>query len=87
MSVLTALIKKDLRLLVRDRLAAILLVVMPLLFIALLGMLLGEGFGQKPDNTLRISLVDLDAGQGLDGQSWGSLVRRDLEETPGIRLE
>jgi len=87
MSVLTALIKKDLRLLLRDRLAAILLVVMPLLFIALLGMLLGEGFGQKPDNTLRISLVDLDDGEGLDGQSWGSLVRRDLEETPGIRLE
>ena len=54
---LRALIQKEFRLLVRDRLSAVLLLVMPFLFILVLGLLLGEGFGQKPDNRLRISLV------------------------------
>jgi ABC-type Na+ efflux pump permease subunit len=53
---------KDLRLLVRDPKAAIILLAMPFLFILVLGMSLGEGFGQKPDDRLRISLVDLDQG-------------------------
>src|SRR5262245_43812207 len=35
---------------------------MPLLFVLLLGLLLGEGFGQKPDDRLRVSIVDLDEG-------------------------
>ena len=59
---LRALVQKEFRLLVRDRLSAILLIVMPLVFILLLGLLLGEGFGQKPDNRLRISLVSEDLG-------------------------
>jgi ABC-2 type transport system permease protein len=54
--------KKELRLLVRDPRAAIVLVVMPFLFILVLGLSLGEGFGQKPDERLRVSLVDLDEG-------------------------
>jgi ABC-2 type transport system permease protein len=82
-----SLAKKELRLLVRDRVSAVLLVGMPLLFILVLGLLLGEGFGQKPDDTLRISLVDLDAGRGLGGKPWSYWVRTDLEETPGIRIE
>jgi ABC-type multidrug transport system permease subunit len=82
-----ALIKKELRLLLRDRVAAVLLVGMPLLFILVLGLLLGEGFGQKPDDTLRVTLVDLDRGTGLKGKSWAYWVRKDLVETPGIRLE
>jgi ABC-type multidrug transport system permease subunit len=57
-----ALVKKELRLLLRDRVAAILLLGMPLLFILVLGLLLGEGFGQKSDDKLRISVVDLDEG-------------------------
>src|SRR5947208_16319966 len=57
-----ALVKKELRLLLRDRLAAILLLGMPLIFILVLGLLLGEGFGQKPDDRLRFSLVDQDQG-------------------------
>src|SRR5262249_4502788 len=44
-------------------------------------------FGQKPDETLRISIVDLDAGTGLAGKPWAHWVRQDLRETPGIRLE
>ncbi len=59
------LAKKELRLLLRDRMAAGLLLFMPLLFILILGLLLGESFGQKPDDTLRISIVDLDRGPGV----------------------
>jgi ABC-type Na+ efflux pump permease subunit len=53
---------KDLRLLMRDRRALVILLVMPLIFILVLGLSLGEGFGQKPDDRLRVSLVDLDQG-------------------------
>lgn len=56
------LAKKELRLLSRDRLGFTLLFVMPLLFVLILGLLTGEGFGQKPDTRLRISLLDLDKG-------------------------
>jgi len=56
------LAKKELRLLLRDRLSAAILLLMPLLIILALGLLTGEGFGQKPDNRLRISLVDEDLG-------------------------
>jgi ABC-type multidrug transport system permease subunit len=57
-----ALVKKEFRLLLRDRLSAGILIGMPLLFILLLGLLLGEGFGQKPDDRLRVSLVSEDLG-------------------------
>jgi ABC-type multidrug transport system permease subunit len=87
MHVIRTLAKKELRLLVRDPLAVGVLLGMPLLFILVLGLLLGESFGQKPDDTLRISLVDLDRGKGLQGKSWGEWVRQDLKETPGIRIE
>jgi ABC-type multidrug transport system permease subunit len=87
MRVVWTLARKELRLLLRDRLAAGLLVGMPLLFILVLGLLLGEGFGQKPDDTLRISIVDADRGKGLKGKPWSYWVYQDLKETPGIRLE
>jgi ABC-2 type transport system permease protein len=87
MRVIWTLAKKELRLLLRDRLAAGLLLGMPLLFILVLGLLLGEGFGQRPDDTLRISLVDLDRGKGLEGKPWSHWVLQDLKETPGIRIE
>src|SRR3954451_9718443 len=51
---------KDLRLLARDTRAVVILLAMPLIFILVLGLALGEGFGQKPDDRLRVSLVDLD---------------------------
>jgi ABC-type multidrug transport system permease subunit len=44
---------------------------MPLFFILILGLLLGEGFGQKTDNRLRVSLVIEDQGQPLrKGVAW-----------------
>src|SRR5439155_27024953 len=54
--------KKEFRLLLRDRRAALLLLAMPLLFILILGLLLGESFGQKADDRQRVSIVDLDHG-------------------------
>lgn len=87
---------KDLRLLLRDRRAVIILLVMPLVFILVLGLSLGETFGQKPDDRLRISYVDLDEGfvgvpparvdDGL-AQSWSRRVLNDLSQTAGIRVE
>ena len=88
------LAKKDLRLLVRDPRAMVVLLAMPLIFIMVLGASLGEGFGQKPDDRLRISIVDLDAGyQDPTGKDegpktpWSKIVQRDLNQTAGIRLE
>ncbi len=86
------LAKKELRLLLRDPMAAALLLGMPILFILVLGLLLGEGFGQKPDDRLRISIVDLDDGpcllRGADHQEkWSEVVRKDLADTAGIRVE
>jgi len=81
------LAKKELRLLVRDRLGAIILLGMPLLFILILGLLLGENFGQRSDDRLRITLLDLDEGPGLEGQTWAEVVKKDLAETAGIKVE
>src|SRR3954471_3910535 len=64
-----AIAKKELRLLLRDRRAALILVAMPLLFILILGLLLGESFGQKADDRQRVSIVDLDAGVQPYGHS------------------
>jgi ABC-2 type transport system permease protein len=85
------LAKKDLRSLLRDPKAVVILLVMPLLFILVLGVSLGEGFGQKPDDRLRVSLVDLDRGPppgpGFTQKSWAQVVREDLAQTAGIRVE
>jgi ABC-type Na+ efflux pump permease subunit len=80
--------KKEFRILLRDRRAAVLLLAMPLLFILILGLLLGESFGQKPDDRIRIMIVDMDQGPGLTpGRTWSEEVKDDLKETAGIRIE
>ena len=86
------LARKDLRLLLRDPRAVVVLLAMPLIFILVLGMSLGEGFGQKPDDRLRISIVDLDVPYlEPDGDEkplhWSKIVQRDLAQTAGIRVE
>jgi ABC-type multidrug transport system permease subunit len=90
------LAKKDLRLLLRDRRAMVILLAMPIIFILVLGLSLGEGFGQKPDDRLRVSLVDEDRGPAdpkvgpaipYGARTWSEVVRRDLAQTAGIRLE
>jgi ABC-type Na+ efflux pump permease subunit len=90
------LAKKDLRLLLRDRRAVVILLAMPLIFILVLGLSLGEGFGQKPDDRLRVSVVDLDQGftdpamvkvAPHGAEPWSKVVRQDLAQTAGIRVE
>ncbi len=56
------LAKKDLRLLLRDARAMIILLAMPLIFILVLGASLGEGFGKKPEDRLVVSVLVLDQG-------------------------
>jgi ABC-type multidrug transport system permease subunit len=94
MSAVWTLVKKELRLLLRDRVSAVLLLGMPLVFILVLGLLLGEGFGQQADDRLRVSVVHRDLGPGpvLKAGSeplgrWSDVVERDLAETGGIRVE
>lgn len=95
-----SLAMKDLRVLFRDRRSIFILLAMPLVFIVVLGISLGEGFGQKPDDRLRVSLVDLD--QGLSDETrkatanggtsfppttWSKLVQEDMAASAGIRIE
>lgn len=56
------LAKKDLRLLVRDPRALVILLVMPVVFILVLGISVGEGFGKKAADKLRVSVLNLDEG-------------------------
>jgi ABC-type Na+ efflux pump permease subunit len=82
-----SLAKKEFLLLLRDWRAALILLAMPLLFILVLGLLLGESFGQKPDERLRIAVVDLDRGPGrVEGRTWSQEVRKDLTDS-NIRIE
>ena len=90
MPILT-LAAKDLRLLARDARSAVILLVTPLLLILVLGLALGEGFGEKPDERLRISVVNLDEGlkskQSFPEKPWSEVVIDDLSATQDIRLE
>jgi linearmycin/streptolysin S transport system permease protein len=87
--IIWALAKKEMRLLLRDRMAVLVLLGMPLVFILLWGLLLGENFGQKTaDEKLRVFLVDQDRGEGLSpGVPWSKEVFKDLNETAGVRVE
>ncbi len=84
---------KDLRLLARDTRAAVIMLAMPLVFILVLGLSLGETFGQKPDNRLRVYVVVLDEGlpdyppNSFPGRPWSQVVLDDLSTTAGIRVE
>jgi ABC-type multidrug transport system permease subunit len=84
------LIRKDLRLSLRDRRALIVLLLMPLLLIFVLALSLGEGYER-----LRITIVDLDRGyieRDPDTKReiphhWSKVVEDDLAQTAGIRVE
>lgn len=90
MPVLT-LALKDLRLLLRDPRSAVILLLMPVVLILVLGLALGEGFGEKPDDRLRVSVVNLDRGltkpQPFPEKPWSDVVIDDLSATADIRLE
>jgi ABC-type Na+ efflux pump permease subunit len=84
------LIRKDLRLSLRDRRALIVLLLMPLLLIFVLAISLGEGYER-----LRITIVDLDQGYVEHDPDtnrdiphhWSKVVEDDLSQTAGIRVE
>ncbi|MCI0702248.1 MAG: ABC transporter permease, partial [Planctomycetia bacterium] len=82
---------KDLRLLLRDPRSAVMLLITPLLLILVLGLALGEGFGEKPDERLRISIVNEDRGLSkpvsFPEKKWSDVVIDDLSATQDIRLE
>ena len=61
-SAIGTLARKDLLLLLRDPRAVLILLAMPLIFILVLGVTLGDGFGQKPTERLRVSVCILDQG-------------------------
>src|SRR4051812_9673607 len=70
------LAKKDLRLLARDARAVIILLAMPLIFILVLGVSLGENFGKKPSEGLRVTVLDLD--EGLPAAARPGMLREGL---------
>jgi ABC-type multidrug transport system permease subunit len=89
---------KDLRLLLRDPRSAVILLLMPLVLTLVMGLALGEGFGEKADDRLRVSVVILDgglpakAGRTFPAKPWSELVLDDLAADPdgtggGIRVE
>ena len=82
---------KDLRLLLRDPRSAAILLFMPLILVLVLGLALGEGFGQKPDDRLRISVVNLDEGlpkhDGYPPKPWSEIVLDDVSAESDIQIE
>src|SRR5262245_7116720 len=91
MSTLT-LAAKDFRLLRRDYRSAVILLTTPLVFVAVLSVVVGEGFGQKPDDRLRVSVVNLDHGLPPNAgpfppKPWSEAVLDDLAGTADLRIE
>src|SRR4051812_38448460 len=83
---------KDFRLLRRDYRSAVILLLTPLAFVAVLSVVVGEGFGQKPDDRLRVSVVNRDAGLPPDAgpfppKPWSAVVLDDLAGSTDIRIE
>lgn len=83
---------KDLRLLLRDPRSAVILLVMPLVLILVLGLSLGDAFGRKPDDRIRVSVVVEDTGLPADagpfpGRPWSDVLLDDLTDTANIRVE
>jgi len=61
-------------------------------FVAVLSLAVGKGFGQKPDDRLRIYYVDLDAGlmnghRDFPKKKWSEVVIDDLRGASDIRIE
>jgi ABC-type uncharacterized transport system permease subunit len=83
MSTLT-LAAKDFRLLRRDYRSAVILLLTPFVFVAVLSVVVGEGFGQKPDDRLRVSVVIEDKGLPpnsgpFPAKPWSQIVLDDLD--------
>lgn len=83
--VIPTLAAKELRLLLRDPRAVLLLLATPFVLIVVLGMILGEGFGQRPDDRLRIAVVNLDQGYAVpQAVSWLTLASQPGSLPAGV---
>ena len=88
------LAKKDMRLLVRDARALVILLAMPIIFILVLGMSVDEGFGKKEDR-VRVSVLDLDKGldpvpvvpMTREGMSWLAIMPAGQFPVPGANVQ
>jgi ABC-type transport system involved in cytochrome c biogenesis permease component len=83
---------KDLRLLLRDPRAAVILLLMPVVLILVLGLAIGDAFGKKPDDRIRITVVNLDKGSekdaaGFPPKRWSEIVLDDLSASADIKVE
>ena len=83
---------KDLRLLLRDPRAAVILLLMPVVLILVFGLSIGEAFGRKPDDRIRITVVNLDSAtphdaSGFPPKRWSEIVLDDLSGTADIKIE
>jgi linearmycin/streptolysin S transport system permease protein len=85
------LAKKDFRVLLRDARAMVILLAMPVIFILVLGISVGEGFGKKASERVRVSVLDQDRGlespELFPHKPWAQVVLRDLAETADISVE
>ncbi|MEZ6139276.1 MAG: ABC transporter permease [Zavarzinella sp.] len=84
--------RKDLKLLRRDYRSALILLLMPIFLVAILALVVGDGFGQKPDDRLRVTILNLDEGGGITSgnyppKPWSEIVIDDLISSADIRLE
>lgn len=75
-----ASVHKDSRILLRDRQALALFIVMPVLFVLILSLALRDAFGDRPGATFPVLLVTADAGEVGNG------VRAAFRANPHIRL-
>jgi ABC-2 type transport system permease protein len=92
MSPILTLAAKDLRLLVRDPRAAVILLLMPILLVGILGLTVGGAFNPNQKDQLRISLVNLDTGLPPDAGSfpdrpWSQILLDDFASTADIKVE
>ncbi len=89
------LARKDMRLLVRDARALVILLAMPVIFILVLGMSVGEGFGKKASDRVRVSVLDLDRGldpvpvvpMTKEGMSWLAIMPAAQFPVPGTNVQ
>ena len=69
----------------------VILLAMPLIFIIVLGVAVGEDFGKR--DKLQVTVLNLDEGlpksfpRGFPNEPWSAIVLRDLTETADIQVE
>lgn len=81
------LVYKDLLILCRDRLTLFMLFILPCLVVFGLGFLVDERAFSNRNDSMRISVLVLDSGLGLQNKSWARLAVEDFQQTPNMLVE